>query len=366
MATPAPRIERLVVKLGSAVIAPEGKLNPDALARLAGDVAGVIRDGTGVVVVSSGAVASGYRHLGLKTPPKAMAEKQAAAAVGQTRLMSAWAEAFVPHGLAVAQVLLTADDVESRTRFLNARRTLRTLLARGVVPIVNENDSVAFDEIRVGDNDRLSALTAGLIDAQLLLILSTVHGVYAKGSKDRVIPFLNGPQDAEPHLRSERSSVGTGGMQSKIAAAATAGAWGIPSVIAGGTVEGVVRRVLAGEAVGTRMAAARNSRPWRKRWLESSAKPKGALRVDAGAAKALLERGSSLLPSGVLSVSGTFTRGQAVDIHGPDGGAIARGVSLYSAEEIGLIKGRRSASIAGVLGYFYADEIVHRDDLVLL
>lgn len=222
------------MKIGSAVLASGGALDPASVRRLAEAVALARADGREVVLVSSGAVASGFRAMGLSAPPKSIVHKQAAAAIGQQRLMAAWAEAFAPHRLVVAQVLLTADDLAHRGRFLNARNTLLELLARGVVPIINENDSVSFEEIKLGDNDRLSALTAGLIGADLLLILSSVPGLLQAGGGGRVVPVVQRARDALVHVRPDKSGVGTGGMTTKLGAMATAGAWGIAGVIASG------------------------------------------------------------------------------------------------------------------------------------
>lgn len=365
---------RIVVKIGSAVIAKGGVLDPAAVARIARDIAQLlVSDRTRqVVIVSSGAVASGFRELGLARPPKDIVSKQAAAAVGQPRLMSEWSAAFAdaPGGRAVAQVLLTAEDIDHRTRFLNARRTLEALLDSGrVVPIINENDSVSFAEIKLGDNDHLSALVASLINADMLIILSSVAGVWAAGStpsSPTIVPEIRSLQHGVSLIRSESTDVGTGGMQTKIAAACTAAALGTRVVIAAGSEPGVVSRILAGEPLGTLFPASPRSTAARKRWIGFSARPKGTIRVDTGAARALSTRGASLLPSGITGVDGDFAQGTPIEIVGPDKHPIARGLALYTADDLRKICGKKTAEIAPILGYCYAEEAVHRDDLVLL
>lgn len=355
-----------MVKVGSAVLATDGVLDPSCVESLAADVASQIERGRRIVLVSSGAIASGFVALGLRTPPKTIVLKQAAAAVGQPRLMRAYAEAFAKAGLTTGQVLLTGDDFDSRARLRNARATLEALLDAGVVPIINENDSVSYAEIKLGDNDRLGALVAGLVAADLLLILSTARGLYERGDPARVIPVVEPGDDAASHVRSETSSVGTGGMESKLAAVAAAAAAGVPTVIAGGRDETPVRRVLAGEALGTFFPCARRGLRARKRWVGLAARPRGVLTIDAGAAEAILRRGASLLPSGIRGVTGIFAAGAVVEIRsgsGREARAVGRGVSAYSSAEISRIKGRKSGEIAGLLGYVYRDEVVHRDDL---
>jgi len=356
---------RLVVKLGSALLAPAGRLDPAAVARLAADIADVARTRE-VCIVSSGAVASGFRLLGLDRPPKTIVGKQAAAAVGQSLLMRAWAEAFAPLNRNVAQVLLTADDLDHRTRLLNARRTLAELLAHSILPIINENDSVAFDEIKLGDNDRLSALVAAAIGADLLVILSSVRGLFEAGDPARVIPLVRDPAAAALHVRPGTSDVGTGGMTTKLQAAAIAGDAGIPTVIAGGNDDRVLARLLAGESTGTYIQPAPRRRAARKGWIGHSTRVRGSLVVDAGARAAIESRGASLLPSGILAVEGDFISGAAVDIRTDDAPPFARGIAAYAADELRRLRGKRSDQIEPTLGYAYSDEAIHRDDLVIL
>lgn len=354
---------RIVVKVGSAVLADASGLSADAVRRLATQIAAVRAGGVDVVLVSSGAIASGFRALGLARPPKLIRQKQAAAAIGQQRLMAAYSDAFGTHRITVGQVLLTADDFDNRLRFLNARHTLETLLEHGVVPIINENDSVSFAEIKLGDNDRLAALAAAMLRAELLIMLSTAPGLWASGTRT-VIPVIESVSDARKHVRPEKSGVGTGGMVTKLDAAEMVTRLGMPCVVAPGGEPDVLQRLLSGEPVGTRFIAKPSLVSSRRRWIGFSARSKGAVRIDAGAARAILERGASLLPSGITSVEGNFGAGCVIEIRSEQE-TIARGLSAYSAEEIARIRGRKASEIAAVLGYSHCDEVVHRDDLLL-
>lgn len=371
MTTPLPAL--VVVKIGSAVVAPGGRLSPGAIARLARDIASARAMGVKVVLVSSGAVACGLEGMGYDRMPARISDRQAAAAVGQPLLMRAWTEALGALALGAAQVLLTADDIDFRARFVNAHRTLTTLLERGIVPIINENDSVSFDEIKLGDNDRLSALVAGLVGAELLVMLSAADGLREAGGRGPVIPVVHDIDAARAHISGERTSTGVGGMATKLDAAETARAMGAASVIAPGAEAGVLARVLAGESVGTRLPApigAPGGATRRKRWIAHSLRLRGSIVVDDGAARAIRERGASLLPRGVVAVRTNhpagFGIGAAVEILGSDGRAVARGLVSYRADEIDRIKGRRSDEIAQILGYTYCEEIIHRDDLIVL
>jgi glutamate 5-kinase len=361
---------RVVVKLGSAVIAPDGVLSESHVAALAADIASCFPRGIDVVIVTSGAVASGFRSLGLDAMPRTIAEKQAAAAVGQSRLMSAWAAGFAAHQRAVGQVLLTGDDFDHARRSHNARTTLLTLLARGVVPIINENDSVSFEEIKLGDNDRLSALVTGLIGAHALIILSTAAGVYEHGREGpnaRVIhEFFGGVADAYAHVRTGKSGVGTGGMSTKLDAVAIAGDAGAVAVISAGATQRPVSRVLAGETLGTVFAPPQRTKSTRRRHIAYAARVRGTLVIDDGAGRAILERGASLLPAGVVEVQGEFAAKQTVEIRGRDGVAIARGICAYDSAEVRKIRGLKTSAIEKALGYVYAEEVVHRNDLVVL
>jgi glutamate 5-kinase len=356
----------VVVKIGSAVLAPGGELDVATVHRLAGEFAREMDAGRQLVVVSSGAVASGFRLLGLPGKPRTIVQKQAAAAIGQPRLMRAYTEGFAGASGArtTSQVLLTADDMDHRARVLNARRTLQELLECGVVPIINENDSVAFDEIKLGDNDNLSALVASLVQADALVILSTVHGLLDSAGK--IVGLIGKPEDALPHVQQGTSSTGTGGMVTKVTAARTAGAAGVPTVIAGGAVAGNLARVLAGEDVGTFFVPRAKAAASRKRWIGFSARARGVVTVDEGAARAIRERGASLLPPGVRAVEGEFGAGALVEIRDGRGKAVARGIAAYSSQEISRLAGVKTGAIEATLGYAYAEEIVHRDNLALL
>lgn len=344
------------------MLAPAGVLEPANVARLASDIAACVDDGRRVVLVSSGAVASGFRALGLDRPPKNIADKQAAAAVGQPRLMAEYARAFGAR--AVAQVLLTAEDIDHRTRFLNARHTIERLLGAGIVPIINENDSVSFAEIKLGDNDRLGSLVASLIGADLLVILSSVPGVL---SARRVVPEIRSRDEGMALVNPGASGVGTGGMATKIEAACRAAGLGIEAVIASGSEPNVLRRIVAGEKIGTAFPPRGGSaRQARKNWIGFSARPRGILRVDSGARRAICERGASLLPSGMTAVEGDFAAGALVELCGPDGRPFARGLASYASDDLSRLCGLRAGQIEGALGFRYADEAVHRDDLVVL
>ncbi|MCS7173349.1 MAG: glutamate 5-kinase [Armatimonadetes bacterium] len=358
---------RVVVKVGSALIADPASR---AIPRLAGELAELRRGGREVVVVSSGAVALGTARLKLPTRPLSIPAKQAAAAVGQPLLMQAWAEAFGRHGLATAQVLLTAFDLADRARFLNARHTVETLLRWGVIPVVNENDTVAVEELKFGDNDHLSVLLATLVGADLLLVLSDVEALYDRDPRihpdarpirrvDRVDRELLARAGAEP------GEVGTGGMRSKLLAAEKALAAGIPMWLLPGQRPHVIREALSGAPVGTLFWSAQRRYSGRKRWLYQLPRPAGELLLDAGAARALREEGASLLPAGILGVRGEFGVGDPVRCLDPQGRLVGVGLVNYSASEIERIKGAHTREIETRLGYKHSDEVIHRDHFVL-
>ncbi len=367
-----PALQRVVIKIGSAVLAPGGHLSKDRVDNLAEQVATLRRRGLDGTIVSSGAVASGFRALGLQAPPSEIVGKQAAAAVGQPRLMQAWHDALSARGLSSAQVLLISDDFVDRTRYLNARRVLGALHAAGVVPIINENDTVSYDEIRFGDNDALAAHVAGLISADLLIVLSTASGLYENGDPQRVVPSvrLSGAESAaalQSHVSREKTLTGVGGMASKLHAMGVASSLGIPSIIASGSEPNVLARLLDGEALGTYFevgGAGAASR--RDAWIVAGVRVTGGVSVDRGAAAALVERGASLLPRGVTGVHGSFARGSSIDVVDDAGRVIARGLAAYTDSEARAIAGRRSAEFEAILGYSLGEELVHRDDLVLM
>lgn len=366
------RVKRVVIKVGSRVLTGGGDdLDTTVIGRLAAEVAGVRADGREVVIVSSGAVAAGRPALDLPDRPRTIPQKQAAAAIGQPRLMRAYEEAFAVHGHRVAQVLLTREDLASRQRFLNAQATLDTLLACGVIPIINENDTVAVEEIKFGDNDNLSALVTTLTEAHLLVIMSDIDGFYTANPNcdpnARLIPLVRSiTRDLEQAAGGSGSSVGTGGMVTKLAAAKKACRSGAPTVMINGREAGTLERALAGEEVGTFFMPARNSLNRRKHWIAYTLKPAGKIVVDSGAREVLASQGKSLLPSGIVKVEGKFERGGCVRVCGMDGREFARGIVDYSHGEIEKILGHRSGEIESILGYRYGDEIIHRDNLVVL
>ena len=362
-------VRRLVVKVGSNVLAGGDGLRPARVRNLADDVAALVGAGRQVVLVSSGAVAAGAGRLGPRR--KSLEWRQAAAAVGQPALMAAYARAFARHERQTAQVLLTHGDLADRRRWLNARHTLRTLLRLGVVPIVNENDTVAVEELNFGDNDNLSALTASLVQADLLVILSDVEGLFTADPRvDRGatrIPVARADDPAVHHMAGpSRTNVGTGGMASKIAAARTAAAAGIPTVVASGTRAHELATIFdPGADVGTLLLADGDALGHRKHWIAHTLRPAGTLHLDAGAERAVLYSKRSLLPSGVRAVVGRFEVGDCVVLVGTNGTEIARGLVSYPAADCEKIKGAHSRDIASLLGYKGSDEVVHRDDLVV-
>ncbi len=358
-------VRRIVVKVGSAVISEKGRLLPDVIAEMAQEVVNLRHRGCEIVMVVSGAVAAGYEPLGMPSPPSQVVERQAAASVGQHRLLTIFAERFAKHRFHVAQLLMSADDIENRRRFLSARHTMQELLARGVVPIINENDALSDDEDKVGDNDHLAALVTNVVSADLLVILSTVEGLCADGGAGPVIPLVEVGSDVEHHIRGKLSATGVGGMKAKVSAARLAAFWGVPTVIGDGRRPGLLMRLLDGEPVGTMFVPRMHRITQRKRWIAFRNRSTGAVIVDVGARRALLRNGASLLPSGVTGVEGRFAMGARVDIRDETGEVFAVGLVSYSSDEIFRLRGRKASEIKSILGYEYVHEIVHRDDLVL-
>ncbi len=361
---------RMVVKIGSSLLVDptRGRLRRAWLGGLAADIAAARARGCEVLVVSSGAIALGRRHLGAARGTLKLEVSQAAAACGQIRLARAYEESLARCGVRVAQVLLTLDDTESRRRYLNARATINTLLRLGTVPVINENDTVATSEIRYGDNDRLAARVAQMMAADCLVLLSDVAGLYTadprREAEARLVPEVSEiTPEIERMAGRTGSDYGSGGMVTKIAAAKIALDAGCHAVIADGTVNRPLGALETG-APATWFKARANPRTARKRWIAGSLKPAGALTLDAGAARALAA-GNSLLPAGVTSVNGEFQRGDAVLVNGPDGELLARGLSAYSADDARRIMGHKSREIEGLLGYRGRDEMIHRDDLAL-
>lgn len=365
------KVRRLVVKIGSRVLTTtENDLDRDRIGHLAAEIVRLHASGYEVVLVTSGAVAAGRREIAQERT-LTIPEKQAAAAVGQPRLMNAYEEALGRYGIKTAQILLTREDLADRQRFLNARATLDTLLSCAIVPIINENDTVVVEEIKFGDNDNLSALVTNLSESNLLIILTDINGFYDKDPRQNpdaiLVPLVRGiTRDIEQAAGGTGSSVGTGGMATKISAAKKAGRYGVPTIVANGREDGILGRLMAGEELGTFFLPIGESLNRRKHWIAYTLRPRGRIIVDAGAAKVLRKHGRSLLPSGVISVEGDFERGACVRICTRDGIEIGRGITDYSSRECLLILGRQSSELEDVLGYRYGDEVIHRDNLVVL
>jgi glutamate 5-kinase len=361
---------RVLVKVGSAVLTDDEGLDLGRMDDLAREVAWCRRQGREVVIVSSGAIAAGRRKMGLRGALPSIPAKQAAAAIGQGILMRSWEEALGRRRLAAAQVLLTADDLAHRHRYLNARHTLETLLGWGVVPVINENDTVMVDEIKFGDNDQLAALIAALVGADLVLVLSDVDALYDADPRERPdarrVPVVArvdaGLIEAAGRAPGE---VGTGGMRSKLLAAKRCLAAGIPMMILPGCEDGALRRALAGEDLGTLFAGRKRRYAGKKLWLAQLPRPSGELVVDDGAARALREGGTSLLPVGLREVRGTFGAGAPVRCVDESGTLVGVGLVNYGSAELEKIRGCRTAGIEARLGYRHSDEVIHRDHFAL-
>ena len=368
-----PRVRRVVVKIGSSILSGAQDIDRERIARLVGELAGLRRRGYELVLVSSGAVAAGMARLGLTERPKTVPQKQAAAAVGQIRLMAFYDEQFSALGQPVAQILLTHDDLAHRRRYLNARHTFEALLDAGVLPIVNENDSVAIEEMRFnfGDNDNLSALVATLISADLLVILSDVPGLYTADPRSfadaTLLPLVTEiGKDVEAYAGGS-GRLGTGGMASKLQAARKANEAGIACIVADGRTPDVLPRVFdAAQSVGTLFLAAGDRLTRRKHWIAHTLKPSGTITVDQGAYEAIAQGGRSLLPKGITAVTGTFGAGECVSCVSPSGAEFARGLVNYGAAELQRIKGLHTSAIETVLQYSAGDAVIHRDNLVIL
>lgn len=364
--------QRLVVKVGSSLVTNEGQgLDRAALARWAQQIAALRKDGREVVLVSSGAIAEGIQRLGWKRRPHALHELQAAAAVGQMGLIQVYESCFSEHGLLTSQILLTHEDLADRKRYLNARSTLRTLLGLGVIPIINENDTVAVDEIRFGDNDTLGALVTNLIEADVLIILTDQAGLYeADPRRHPDAALITDARSGDPALEAMAggagSSIGRGGMLTKVLAAGRASRSGAHTVIASGREPDVLLRLAAGEAIGTQLRAERATLAARKQWMADHLQVRGRLTLDAGAVKALKVDGKSLLPIGVFDISGEFERGEVVSCLDAARREIARGLVNYSASETRRILRTPTVEIESKLGYVDEPELIHRDNLVLV
>jgi len=363
--------KRWVIKIGSALLTNDGRgLDHRAIAGWVAQIAELRKQGAEVVLVSSGSVAEGMKRLGWTSRPSALHELQAAAAVGQMGLVQAYEQEFQRHGLHTAQILLTHEDHSNRTRYLNAQSSLRTLVGLGVVPVVNENDTVATEEIRFGDNDTLGALVANLVEADLLVILTDQQGMYDKDPRHhpdaQLLTEVSAEDGSLMAMAGGGGALGRGGMQTKVRAARLAARSGAATIIAAGREPEVLLKIRDGQSVGTLLLPAEAPMAARKQWLAGHLQSRGRLTLDAGAVRVLTQQGRSLLPVGVAAVMGDFLRGELVACVDEAGREVARGLVNYSADEARKIAGLSSDGIAGVLGYVDEPELIHRDNLVLV
>ncbi len=362
-------VKRLVVKVGTNVLADGGcRLVPGRIESIASQISLLKKEGRDVILVSSGAITAGMGALGMKCRPRTIPEEQAAAAVGQGLMMSYYTNSFEHRGINTAQVLLTQGDLRDRRRYLNARNTMMALLRKGVVPIVNENDTVAVDELvfgeRFGDNDILSALVAILTESELLVMLTSVDGLFE--GKNRLIGLVEKvTPEIEAYARKEKSVFGKGGMESKIKAARIVTDSGEIALIANGNTDNVLQDIFSGKQTGTVFLPNKSKTGARKRWIAYTLQPRGDLTIDPGAVRAIMG-GRSLLPGGVAGSSGAFGKGDAVSVKDESGAEIARGLSNYSSEEVSKIKGMKTSRIVKILGQKPYDEIIHRDNMAVL
>lgn len=363
-------VKKVLIKIGSAVLTGADGLDVDIIGQLSAGIAGLRSRGYQVIMVTSGAIASGKQRMGITGPLKSIPQKQAAAAIGQGRLMRVYANAFGKHGLYCAQILLTMSDLTDRKRFLNIRNTLTTLVEWGVIPIINENDTVAVEEIKFGDNDNLAAMTANLIETHLVINLTSTAGLYNQNPavcKDAaLIPLVAAcTEEIETMATEETSSGGRGGMKSKVLAAKKITACGIPYIIAPGREPGILEAIFAGREKGTLFLPTGGHLKSRKNWIAFTLRPRGRLYLDAGAQKAILEDGKSLLPAGIIRAEGNFTIGDAVTCMDQTGTSLAAGLVNYSAADVDRIKGLKTSEVEQVLGYKDYDEVIHRDNLAV-
>lgn len=367
-----PTAKRIVIKVGTSTLSHStGKLNFQRIEKLVRELADLANQGKEIILVTSGAVSAGMERLGLKEKPKTIPEKQAAAAVGQGILLHTYEKIFGEYGQIVAQVLLTREDSVNRKRYANSRNTLLTLLSMGVIPIINENDAVAVDELKIGDNDTLSAMVASIVDADVLIILSDVEGVFtANPQSDPTAALIPEIGDITPELEDlaggPGSMRGTGGMYTKIQAAKIAVNSGVVMVIASGFRDGVVREVLSGSNVGTLFLSKESRLHIRKRWLAFGARIRGSVFVDKGCEQAIVTTGSSLLPAGITEVDGEFEQGSTIRVLSSEGREIARGVVNYGSDDVRKIAGVQTQDIIEKLGSKLYDEVIHRDNMVVL
>ena len=358
------KVRKIVIKIGTNVlISRDGTLDMNVIDGICRQTHELNERGVRVIIVSSGAIGTGIKALGLKTRPTLLPELQAAAAVGQNRLMVTFDEFLSRYGRHAGQILLTRQDLEDRARFVNVGNTIRALLHMGAVPIINENDTVSVDEIKFGGNDVLASQVVHVLKADALIFLSTVDGLYdAAGNVIDVVQAVN--EDVLRLDTGDKSSLGIGGMQTKLQSIQQVTEVGDPVAIINGKLENAVLKVLDGEQIGTVFCAGSCRLSSRKRWMRFSVKAKGKITVDDGAVQALVSKNKSLLASGITGVEGKFSQGDMVEVTAPDGRPIARGLTNYSSEELEKIKGAKTSQIAARLGYKYYDEVIHRDDLV--
>jgi len=364
------KAKRVVIKIGSGVLSQPDGLNTTVIKSISKEISFLIDEGREVILVSSGAMASGIKKIGLEKRPEDIPKQQAIAAIGQAGLIMAYENAFSQCRKKVAQILLTSDDFSNRKRYLNARNTFNALLSWGIVPIVNENDTIAVEEIKVGDNDNLSAIIALLMDADLLVNLTDIDGLFTANPSENpsaeLIPVVDTiKKEVEKSASKIPGALGTGGMLSKVMSAKKVTAAGIPQVIANGKEPGILKTLFSGKAKGTFFMPNQKRLASRKCWIAFSLKPKGILDIDEGAANAVLNRGKSLLPSGVLNVEGEFGVGAPVEFRSRNGDMVGKGLVNYSSADIRRILGMNSAKIKSLLGYKPYDEIIHRDNLVI-
>lgn len=366
------RAKRAIIKIGSSVLTDDkGMLDESAFDRLAKDISAIKNQKRDVAVVSSGAIASGMKKLGLTRKPTEVSMKQAIAACGQSTLIRNYERAFSSYGEKVAQILLTHDGLTDRKRFLNARKTLITLFDMNIIPIINENDTVAVEEIMLGDNDNLAAHVTSLVEADLLVLLTDIGGLYNKdprsnGDAELITLIDRIDKNVESVAGDTSGRTTTGGMKTKIQAARTAAAFGVPTIIANGKERSTLEDLFSGKEIGTLFLPSATSLSRRKHWIAFTRKSSGQIIIDDGAKNAISSKGKSLLPSGIKDVKGKFGIGESVTCVDESGAEIARGLASYSSEEIKLIMGKSTRDIEAVLGYKYSDEVIHRDDLAII
>ena len=382
------KIKRIVLKIGSGVLAlPQGGLNEEVIKEIALSVKHLKDKGLEVVIVSSGAILAGVGRLKLKERPRDIPTRQAAAAIGQTHLMWLYEKQFNLHQMRAAQILLTHDDLSNRRRYINAKNTVDTLLRHGVIPVINENDTVVVEEIKLGDNDHLSGLVTALVEADMLVILSDIDGIYSSDPKkeDSEAQIIDEADANSPEIQKIKKGTpgafagttfcdgsnafcdnfGTGGIKTKIEAAEKAASFGIATIIANGKTPGILNRIFSGEKIGTLIHPGQDRLSGRKHWIAHALKPKGTLLIDGGACSAL-KSGKSLLPSGIREVEGSFEAGDCVSLGGAEGEEIARGLVNYNSEDIRRIRGKQTSQIEDILGYKYFDEVIHRNDMAFV